>query len=111
LWHKAGYRDTVLPPEELVCHGCYSTMCNREDRRALRECAVRKGVENCGRCEQYPCRKASNVFEEVELAARDIKEKCSKQENDCLRKAFLSKRENLDRVHREWRSQPKGLAR
>jgi len=105
LWYRVGYRDKIVPPEELTCPGCSSrTWC---DRMYVRECVLEKGVENCGKCGNYPCEKVLKAFEQTESFAKRIKEKCSKEEYECLRKAFFSKRENLDRVNREWLSQMK----
>jgi hypothetical protein len=112
LWYKVGLRDRVVSPEELICHGCSSTWHSGLERRecafrTVQECALEKGVENCGKCEDYPCETVSCVFEKVGPFAESIRGRCSKEEYDCLRKAFFSKKENLDRVNREWRSQPK----
>lgn len=107
LWYKVGYRDKIVPPEELICHGCSSTWCNVLCNRNVRECALEKNVENCGKCENYPCGKVLKVFERTESFAKTCKEKCSKEEYKCLQKAFFSKRKNLNRVNREWLSQTK----
>jgi len=110
LWYRVGYRDKIVPPEEMICRGCSSTWCNVVDNRDVRECALEKGVENCGKCENYPCEKVLKVFEQTESFAKTCKEKCSKEEYECLQKAFFSKKENLDRVNREWLSQAKGTS-
>jgi hypothetical protein len=104
LWHKVGYRDKIVPPEEIICHGCSSTWCDGAYLRDLRECISEKGVENCGRCENYPCEKVLKVFEQTESFAKACKEKCSKEEYECLQKAFFSKKENLDKSNIEWLS-------
>jgi hypothetical protein len=107
LWYGVGYRDKIVPPEELICRGCFSTLCNVAYLRDLRECALEKGIENCGKCGNYLCEKVLKVFEQTESFAKSIKEKCSKEEYECLQKAFFSKKENLDRVNREYLSQIK----
>jgi hypothetical protein len=115
LWHKIGYRDRIVPPEELICHGC-SSWYDRVERpecafRAVQKCGLEKGVENCGKCENYACEKVMRVFDQVELSSRSIKGKCSKEEFEHLRKAFFSKRENLNRVNKEWRSHARNAPR
>ena len=107
LWYRVGYRDKIVPPEEMICHGCSSTWCNRTYLRDVRECASEKSIENCGECEGYPCKKVLKVFEQTESFAKACREKCSKEEYECLQKAFFSKKDNLDRVNREWLSQIK----
>lgn len=68
---------------------------------------MEKGVETCGKCENYPCEKVLKVFEQTESFAKKIKEKCSREEYECLKKAFFSKKERLDEVNREWLSRVK----
>jgi hypothetical protein len=105
LWHKVGYLGKIVPPEELICHGCSPTKLCAYDN--IRECALKKSVENCGKCENYSCEKVLKVFERTESFAKTCKEKCSKEEYKCLQKAFFSKRKNLNRVNRKWLSQTK----
>lgn len=103
LWYRVGYRDKIVQPEELICHGCSLTnLCAYDD---IRECAVEKGVENCGKCENYPCEKVLRAFDQTESFAEKCKEKCSKEEYESLQKAFFSKKKNLDRINKEYLSQ------
>jgi len=105
LWFRVGYRDRIVPPEELACAGCSSrTWC---DRMAVRECVLEKGVENCGKCESYPCEKISQTFEQTASFAKSVKGKCSKEEYETLQKAFYEKKKNLDKVNKEWKAQRK----
>ena len=105
MWKRAGWRDAVLSPEEIVCHGCSSvSWC----RYGIRECALEKGVDNCGKCQDYPCEKLLKAFERTESYAKNIKESFSKEDYECFQKAFFLKKESLDRVNREYLSQRKG---
>lgn len=105
LWYRVGLRDEVVPPEELTCHGCSTeNLCAYED---VRECAIEKGVKNCGECEDYPCEKVLKVFKWTESFVERCKEKCSEEEYESLRKAFFSKKENLDRANKKYLSQIK----
>lgn len=101
LWYRVGYRDKIVPPEDMICRGCSSAnWCSY----TIRECALEKSVENCGKCKNYPCEKVLKIFERNELFAEKSKKICSKEEYECLQKAFFSKKENLDKVYKEYLS-------
>lgn len=105
LWFRVGYRDKIVPPEELSCHGCFPrTWC---DRMYVRTCAVKKGVKNCGKCESYSCEIVTKAFKQTASFAEKIKQKCSKTEYEQLKKAFFEKKKNLDKVNKKWLSQKK----
>ncbi len=96
LWWRVGYRDKIVSPEEMACHGCRSaTWCRYE----IRECASEKDVGNCGECRDYPCNKILTAIEKTAGFARKIKKECPKTDFERLQKAFFSKRQNLDRLH------------
>jgi hypothetical protein len=49
---------TEYTVKDIICHGCWEdddkvASCAREC--TVRRCARGKGVENCIRCEEYPC--------------------------------------------------------
>lgn len=54
-----------LVPDDIICDGCISV-----DRRLasfcsechVRICGVGKGVDNCGLCDEYPCKKLEKVW-------------------------------------------------
>jgi hypothetical protein len=58
-WFK--YFGFRIPPDHLCCDGCLaedSTCPNRIDTDCpVRPCAIKKGLENCARCEEYICEK------------------------------------------------------
>ncbi len=99
LWHKVGYRDRIVPPKKLACHGCLPR--TRCDRMYVRECALEKGVENCGKCENYPYKNVQTAFRQTASSAKKIKQKCSKKEYRILQKAFYQKRKNLDKTNKQ----------
>ena len=102
MWNKVGWRDVVLPPEEIACHGCSSaSWC----RYAIRKCVLDKGINNCGECHDYPCDILLKTFERTELYAKDCRQKISEEDYEGFQRAFFSKRENLDRANKEYRSQ------
>jgi hypothetical protein len=99
LWVRLGLRDPAFHARDLACYGCKPE--NRCAYPELRACAHEKGIDNCGLCEKYPCELTNDAFERTEeLRSRAIRI-CTSQEIDTLCKAFFSKKENLDRIHRE----------
>ena len=106
LWKKAGWRDEVVSSEEMACYGCAAVQWCRYDD--VRKCAQAKGISNCGKCDNYPCEKITKVFKQTEDYAKQCKKNCSKEEYECLHKAFFSKKNRLDNVHAEYLSQTSG---
>ncbi len=99
LWEKVGWRQNNVPPEEMVCYGCVTVKkCIYDD---IRKCAKEKGIANCGFCPDYPCGKIETVFSQTETYAKLCKKICSKEEYECLRKAFFSKKQKLDKVNKQ----------
>lgn len=56
-----------LSPEDINCHGCTMTDENKLFKFCMeceiRLCGLEKGIENCGHCSEYPCRKLDKPFE------------------------------------------------
>ena len=55
-----------IKPEQINCDGCRSD--GREffycaEMCELRRCAVRKGMDNCSTCNDYPCEKLDAFFQ------------------------------------------------
>lgn len=98
LWAKVGWKDTVVTPEEMVCHGCNQV---NHCRYGIRECALDKNVSNCGACNNYPCNKVIEMFEQTEVIDRKCQDILSQEDYQRLQKAFFSKRVNLDRFSQE----------
>jgi len=96
LWVRLGLRDPAFPPPDMVCLGCRpENKCAYSDIRA---CVQRKRIENCGLCRAYPCGLLNAVFEKSEKLRSHAARVCTPEEMDALRKAFFSKRQNLDRM-------------
>ena len=106
LWKQAGWRDTILPPEKMVCNGCASVEWCRYDES--RKCAQDRGYDNCGKCENYPCEKMEKVFKQTELYANECKENLSNDDYERFYEAFFSKRQKINSIHEEYFSQRKG---
>ena len=98
LWHRAGYHDRIVSPEEIVCNGCIDSLwC----RYGIRGCTIEKGVSNCGECKGYPCKEILDTIERTLAFAKKIKDAASEEDYRTLHKAFFCKRANLDKVHEE----------
>jgi hypothetical protein len=99
LWKKAGWRENFVSPEEMVCYGCATVKkCRYDD---IRKCAREREIDNCGFCTDYSCKKIENVFSQTEKYAKLCKKICSKEEYECLYKAFFLKKQNMDKVHKK----------
>jgi hypothetical protein len=99
LWKKAGWRESIVPPEEMACNGCRTVKWCRYDD--IRKCAKEKRIDNCGLCRDYPCKKIEKVFKQTASYAKLCKKNCSKQEFELLHKAFFSKKQKLDKVRKQ----------
>ncbi len=97
MWKRVGWRNEVVSPEEIACHGCASAKWCRYDD--IRQCGLEKGIDNCGACQAYPCDKMRKVFERTAVYARRCKQSFSKTDYDLFRKTFFLKKENLDKVN------------
>ena len=100
LWKIIGWQDTIVSPEEMACHGCSSV---NQCTLGIKECAIGKGVDNCGKCNDYPCEKILKIFKENNLLADNCKELLSKKDNKFFQKAFFNKKERLDSINKEFR--------
>lgn len=93
LWQKIGYRDHVVPNEEISCSGCKpENWC----RYGIASCVSSKGIGNCGECTLYPCDKFRNCLDvtfSFEPACRKV---CTEEEYSVISRAFFHKKENLE---------------
>lgn len=95
LWNRVGLRDKVVSPEEIKCYECSSVnFC----RYGIQKCASEKKIDNCGRCNNYPCNLSTRSFEQTNKYAESIKKICTEEEYQQFMAAFFSKKENLDEV-------------
>jgi hypothetical protein len=99
LWVRLGLREPDFPVKDMACHGCNpNKKCAYEE---LRTCVSSKGYESCGPCEQYPCILINSVFDKTETLKSHAGKICTQEEMNILHKAFFSKKEYFDRMHRE----------
>lgn len=63
---KFSSEDYPLTKEDINCLGCSGNndalfkFCNECE---IRLCSIQRGLENCGLCKDYPCKKLSKPFE------------------------------------------------
>lgn len=92
LWHRIGWREKIVSPDEISCTGCSS---HKECVYNLTECVKEKGVEKCNQCFQFPCEKIKAMLERSAEHEKKCKEVCTAAEYTILEKAFFRKEENL----------------
>jgi hypothetical protein len=97
LWVKLGLRDPAFPAQEMACHGCKPE--NKCAYPEIRDCANERAVDNCGLCDGYPCGLINTALDRSEKLCSRAAVVCTPMEMEALRKAFFSKRQNLDEIH------------
>lgn len=99
LWFRLGFRTKVVCADDMKCNGCSKCKpCSYN----INSCEHIQDLENCGECKLYPCEKINLVFEKTDKINEICLAKCSENEYDQLRKAFLLKREVLDEINRKF---------
>ena len=99
FWQMIGWRDNEESLEKISCHGC-STV--KTCGLGIKDCVIEKGVDNCGKCSEYPCRKLLKIFKNNEKEAVICKDRLSVTDYKLFQRAFFSKKERLDRINREF---------
>jgi hypothetical protein len=99
VWVRLGLGDPAFPAQDLTCFGCKPE--NPCAYPELRDCSREKGAANCGLCDAYPCKRIDAAFEKSEKLKFHATRVCTPKEMNTLTKAWFSKRQNLDRIHRE----------
>lgn len=92
LWHKIGWRATIVPPEEMRCNGCSH---QKNCTYGLVSCTEKHGVEKCSQCELFPCGKITDMLNKSSAFQKKCREVCSPEEYQILRNAFFNKEINL----------------
>ena len=98
LWQIVGWWEDKESPKELICHGCASI--NHCDL-GIKDCVLEKGIENCGQCTDYPCARLLDIFENNGKEAGVCKAQFSASDYQIFQEAFFSKKERLDKIHKE----------
>lgn len=92
LWYRVGWRDKIVPAEEMRCKGCSS---HKNCTYHLVECIKEHNVQKCSQCSDFPCIKISDMLQKSDKYQKTAKAVCSKDEYMQLEAAFFTKRENL----------------
>jgi len=83
----------------MACPGCLSaSWC----RFGVRECAIDKGVVNCGWCDEYPCEQVETMLQWAETHAERMKASCSQSEYERLLSYPRRKNQSLDEEHEKY---------
>ena len=101
LWVRLGLRTSDFPVEDMVCHGCKPD--NECAYTELRACVSTKLYDNCGLCDEYPCKLVQSTFNRSEELKIRVENACTQEEKKILQKAFFSKKEDLDRIYQRRR--------
>jgi hypothetical protein len=97
LWYRLGFRDQILPPDQLKCLGCER---NKPCSHGITSCEHLNGIGNCGECPVFPCLKIDTVFQKTDHGFSICKDRCSESEFDRLFKSFYMKEEILTEIHK-----------
>lgn len=101
LWVRLGLRDDDFPTKDMVCKGCMPD--NECAYKELFACVSEKGHDNCGLCNEYPCKIINNAFDQSEKLKFHASRVCTQEEMDMLQKAFFSKKMYFDPIHQRYR--------
>ena len=63
-----------IKPEDINCEGCQSNgvLFGHCKVCKIRKCGLEKKVENCGRCDEYPCAEVSGLLQMVPEAKKRL---------------------------------------
>jgi hypothetical protein len=99
LWVRLGLRTPDFPGKDMTCHGCKPE--NKCAYTELRACVSTIMVDNCGLCDEYPCKLINSVFHKSEKLKDRVNNVCTLEEKDTLYKAFFLKREYFDQIYQK----------
>lgn len=94
LWHRIGWRDSVLPGTEMRCGGCSP---EKKCTYGLVECTALHNAARCKECVEFPCGKLEELLERSRSYERKCARICTDKEFETLRAAFFNKEINLRR--------------
>lgn len=92
LWHKAGWRETVLSADEMRCNGCNI---DKECGYGITGCLREKKLLKCSDCENFPCDILKKMLEKSHKSQENCRKKCTAEEYNLLSQAFFFKEKNL----------------
>jgi len=61
---RVEYNAPQMTVESVICDGCLveGRKCGHCAECEMRACALARGVENCGHCDEYPCDRVAGFF-------------------------------------------------
>lgn len=92
LWYRVGWRERILPPNEMRCVGCAP---DKPCGYGLTDCTRANGVSKCGECTRFPCEKTADLLARSKDLEAVCKARCTDEEFDTLSDAFFHKEDNL----------------
>lgn len=95
LWFRVGWRDKIVPIDEIKCCGCSS---HKQCTYHLVECTKENNVEKCNQCPQFPCQQIDDMLRRSEEYEKKCREVCTDEEYQMLKSAFFNKDKNLHRA-------------
>ena len=99
LWVRLGLRDPDFPAQDMACRGCIPK--NNCAYNEICSCISAKALKNCGLCDEYPCQLINTAFEKSEKLKSHAYKICSQEEINLLNKAFFSKKDYFDSIHKK----------
>lgn len=94
LWFRVGWRDRIVPIDEIRCFGCTSyKYCTYH----LVECIKENNVEKCKQCSRFPCYKIKDMLRHSNEYDKKCREVCTDEEYQMLKMSFFNKEENLQK--------------
>lgn len=92
LWYQIGWKDRVVPAEEMRCGGCST---HKSCTYGLVPCFRAYQVEKCSQCSEFPCGKIREMLKRSEESRNKCAQRCTPEEYAMLEKAFFAKEQNL----------------
>lgn len=98
-WQKFfGFR---IPPEEILCDGCWSDNGIRLDKDCpVRPCVIEHAIVNCAVCQDYGCEKLQSRLVSIEEIAAKTAEPIVEEERIAILYPFENK-ERLEEIRRK----------
>ena len=92
LWHRIGWRTTIVSCEEIACTGCSP---HKECTYQLIRCTKAHGVQKCSDCAAFPCQRIRELLARSAAYQRRCREVCTPGEYAALERAFFQKERHL----------------
>jgi hypothetical protein len=81
-WSK--YFHLTMKPDSLRCNGCLADECGDHDlpekNCVIRRCVIKRKLENCGECSDYPCKELEERMAGVEKVIKRFENEIPKKE-------------------------------